>query len=277
MKNGTSARREASSQYDAHRQAVAESLARDLEIRLEDGELLLELDLALLSAPKHLAQEIAQVRQHGVGGGWVALNQRRDALQRVEQKVRLQLRRQRRQPGFSQLCSNSLRLHFAVVRPRHRHRRVRERVHREKRQHSGDEPEPEIAAERRWERHAAERHLVLRPRRQHCQAHDQREVGRDARQPMPTVEWKSPRRPDEEWRRKERRIPDERANAEHAQHVADAAGRTGYARQKARAARRPGKRRGESRREIRECASESARTPATRNSRSAARGAEFVD
>ena len=48
------------------------------------------------------AQQVAQPRQHGVGGLDVAVHQRRDGVERVEQEVRVQLALQRLQLRFGE-------------------------------------------------------------------------------------------------------------------------------------------------------------------------------
>jgi hypothetical protein len=90
---------------DLDGQAIAEADPHDVDIALEQGELVGERHLFDLPAFEGEAQQVAEPRDHVVGRVDVAVHQRRDPVQRVEQEVRLQLHAQRfelraREGGF---------------------------------------------------------------------------------------------------------------------------------------------------------------------------------
>src|SRR5689334_10321147 len=74
----------------------------DLEVLLDEVELLLQSELLGANAIEREAKQIAEPGEHGVGRVRIAMNQRRNRVQRVEEKVRVQLSLQRLQTGFCQ-------------------------------------------------------------------------------------------------------------------------------------------------------------------------------
>ena len=62
----------------------------------------LSVHLLRADAVERQAQQVAQPRQHGVGGVDVAVHQRRDRVQRVEEEMRVQLPLQRLQPRLGE-------------------------------------------------------------------------------------------------------------------------------------------------------------------------------
>ena len=61
----------------------------------QEVDLVLERHLLRADAIERQAQQVAQLRQHLVGGVDVAVHQRRDRVQRVEEEVRVELPLQR--------------------------------------------------------------------------------------------------------------------------------------------------------------------------------------
>ena len=83
-------------------ETVAEARLLDLEVLGQEVELLLERHFLHADASQREAQQVAEPRQHRVGGVDVAVHQRRDGVQRVEQEMRLQLPLQRLQLRLDQ-------------------------------------------------------------------------------------------------------------------------------------------------------------------------------
>ena len=80
---------------EADDEAIGEARLLDLEVLCEEVELGLERDFLLAELLERQAQQVAQPHQRPVGGLDVAVHQRRDRVQRVEQEVRVQLLLQR--------------------------------------------------------------------------------------------------------------------------------------------------------------------------------------
>src|SRR5688500_9803567 len=74
-----------------HRQTIAEARLFDLQVLREEIELLLQRHFLHADALQRHAQQIAQARDHRIGGFDVAMHQRRDRVERVEEEVRLHL------------------------------------------------------------------------------------------------------------------------------------------------------------------------------------------
>ena len=74
--------------------AVPETRAHDGKVELEKRQLLAERHFLHCGVTERQAQQAGQIGQHPVGRRWVAVDQGGDRLQRVEQKVWLQLRPQ---------------------------------------------------------------------------------------------------------------------------------------------------------------------------------------
>ena len=97
-------------------QPIAEVHLLDVEIRAQVFELLRELDFLDADLAQRDAQQIAQPLDHQVGLFRIAMDQRRDRVQRVEQEVRMQLLLQRLQLRFHQPRFETRRSHFARAR-----------------------------------------------------------------------------------------------------------------------------------------------------------------
>src|SRR5688572_13018270 len=85
-----------------HRQTIAEPRLFDFQVLREEIELLLQRHFLHAHALQRHAEQIAQPRDHRVGGVDIAMHQRRNGVQRVEQKVRLHLALQGMQPRFNE-------------------------------------------------------------------------------------------------------------------------------------------------------------------------------
>ena len=99
-----------------HCQTVAEARLFDLQILGEEVELLLERHFLHADALQRHAQQIAEPRDHGVRGIDVAMHQRRDGVERVEQEVRLHLPLQGVQPRLDQPGLELRRVQFPRAR-----------------------------------------------------------------------------------------------------------------------------------------------------------------
>ncbi len=94
-------------------QTIPEPGLFDLQILREEIELLLQRDLLDADVLERDAQQIAQLGDHVVGGIDVAVHQRRDRVERVEEEMRLQLPLQRLQLSLDEM---GLELAFAQLR-----------------------------------------------------------------------------------------------------------------------------------------------------------------
>ena len=95
----------------------------DLEVLGEEVELGVQRDLLLADVLERHPQQIAELHQRAVGRFDVAVHQRRDRVQRVEQEVRLELLPERRhlrfdQPGFELRGAERAVARLAVVEDR---------------------------------------------------------------------------------------------------------------------------------------------------------------
>ena len=84
-------------------QTIPEARLFDLQVLREEIELLLQRHFLHADVLQRHAQQVAQLRDHVVGGIDVAVHQRRDRVERVEQEVRLQLPLQRLELRFDQM------------------------------------------------------------------------------------------------------------------------------------------------------------------------------
>ena len=84
-------------------QAVVESGLLDFEVPLEEVQLLAKRDLLHRRLVQRHPQQLGQLRHHLVGGLRVAMDQRRDRMQGVEQEMRMQLHPQDLELGLRQL------------------------------------------------------------------------------------------------------------------------------------------------------------------------------
>ena len=113
---GTSASSVVGIDVHADSQTILEARLFDLEILLQELELFLQRDLGLAAAVERDAQQIAQPADHPIGGLRIAVHQRRDRVQRVEQKVRMELRLERLQLRLDQPRLELRRLQLALLR-----------------------------------------------------------------------------------------------------------------------------------------------------------------
>ena len=81
-------------------QLVAEADLHDLKVARKDIEFAAQRNFLMRSRGERQAQHVAQTREHFVRGADIALHQRRDAVERIEKKVRVQLRLQRGELRF---------------------------------------------------------------------------------------------------------------------------------------------------------------------------------
>ena len=88
---------------EPHDQSIGESRLLDLEVLREEIELRLQRAFVLAEVLERHAQQIAEAHQRAIGGVDVAVHQRRNGVQRVEQEVRLQLMLERRHLRFDEL------------------------------------------------------------------------------------------------------------------------------------------------------------------------------
>src|SRR6185436_7938604 len=88
----------------------------DLEILAEEVELVLQRDVLRADAIERQAQQIAESLEHRISGFGIAMHQRRDRVQRVEQKVRMQLTLQCLQVGFGKPRAQLRRGQLALLR-----------------------------------------------------------------------------------------------------------------------------------------------------------------
>ncbi len=116
IKFGTCASSVSGSTSKLDGQPVAEARLLDFEIFLQELELVLERDFLLAALVERDAKQIAQPRQHLIGGFHVAVHQRRDRVERVEEKVGMQLPLQRLQLRLGKLRVEPRRLERALLR-----------------------------------------------------------------------------------------------------------------------------------------------------------------
>ena len=154
---------------DARPKPLAEADLLDLEIAFRERQLVGQPDLLMFAGIERRAQQLADARQRAVRRLDVAVHQLRDRMQRVEEKVRLQLRRQQ---IHARLHQQRVRLAAAAPRVDAVRRRDDRRVRDEVQRHVGDR---ERAARR--EAGAAEdlrRHRDLHERQQERRRNVQR-------------------------------------------------------------------------------------------------------
>ena len=80
---------------EPHDQSIGESRLLDFEVLREEIELRLQRAFVLAQVLERHAEQIAEAHQRAIRGVDVAMHQRRNRVQRVEQEVRLQLMLQR--------------------------------------------------------------------------------------------------------------------------------------------------------------------------------------
>ncbi len=75
----------------------------DLQVPMRERQFLAERDFLLVRSVERRAQQLAQAGNHASDAAWVALHQRRNRVQRVEQEVRIELCAQGRQARIREL------------------------------------------------------------------------------------------------------------------------------------------------------------------------------
>src|SRR5712672_2104464 len=76
-------------------ETVLESNSLDRDVTVEQSQLTLEWHLLLARCRQHEPQKIAQLRHHSFGSGWICRDQSHCTVERVEQKMRIQLELER--------------------------------------------------------------------------------------------------------------------------------------------------------------------------------------
>ena len=71
----------------------------DVDVAIEQLELFLQRDLVRGTDVERFAQQLAERRDHAVGGGGILVHELGDGVERVEKKVRVQLHFEQLQPG----------------------------------------------------------------------------------------------------------------------------------------------------------------------------------
>ena len=84
---------------------IAETNLLDLEVMLKKGELFSQRDLLPVLRLQRHAQQIAEMLDHAAGQLRIALHVRRDGIERVEEKMRIELHSQGVEPRLAKLCS----------------------------------------------------------------------------------------------------------------------------------------------------------------------------
>src|SRR5689334_9774276 len=79
------------------------SYFHDVQIQPQHLQLPRELDLLFVTFTKRVAEEIAESRDHSARAGRVFVDERRDAVQSIEQEMRIELRAQRIQSRVGDL------------------------------------------------------------------------------------------------------------------------------------------------------------------------------
>src|SRR5262245_40884430 len=95
-----------------HLQAISESRLFNLQVAFEKFQLLPKRRLLRTDVLHSQSQQVAQPRDHPLGGFHVAAHQRRDGVQRVEEEMWMQLHFQRLQLSLRQLGLQLRRLQF---------------------------------------------------------------------------------------------------------------------------------------------------------------------
>ena len=97
-------------------ETILEARLFDVEVLLQEVALFLQRDDGLAAAIEGDAQQIAQAADHAIGRLGIAVHERRDRVQRVEEEVRVQLRLQRLQPRLDDLRFELRRAHLPLLR-----------------------------------------------------------------------------------------------------------------------------------------------------------------
>ena len=87
---------------EADNQAVGEARLLDLDVLREEVQFRLQWDFLLADVLERQPQQIAQTHERPVGGLDVAVHQRRNGVQRVEQEVRVELLLERLELSFDE-------------------------------------------------------------------------------------------------------------------------------------------------------------------------------
>ncbi len=102
---------------ERRREPVAEADALDVEVVVEESDLVGEGDLALPRVVEHAAQEGAQAGHHAAHARRVALGEGGNGVERVEEKVRVELHPQRVEARGGQQRRQAHRLGLALAAP----------------------------------------------------------------------------------------------------------------------------------------------------------------
>ena len=157
------------------REATAEARALDLEIAVEHSQLIAQRNL-LLHAVHELAQQIGEMCEHlHAGLGLLRAHERHRGVERVEEKVRMQLRAQHRELRSRELSlelRRAQRLH--ALAPRALERVARDERHRVE-HHRDREPIAEGQEEAAPRAEISVRIEELRARREHGGVRDPEE------------------------------------------------------------------------------------------------------
>src|SRR5260221_1383727 len=104
--------------FEIHRKPVLETGQLDVQVAAQELQLLLQSDLLVIGIVERKPQEISQPRHHPVGRFHVRMQQRRNRVQRVEQKVRMQLHFEGAELGLRKLRLELGRLQFLRAQTR---------------------------------------------------------------------------------------------------------------------------------------------------------------
>src|SRR5258708_1850367 len=98
--------------FEIYREPVLETGQLDVQVAAQKLQLLLQRDLLVIGIVERKPQEISQSRHHPVGRFHVRMQQRRNRVQSVEQKVRMQLHFEGAELGLRELRLELGRLQF---------------------------------------------------------------------------------------------------------------------------------------------------------------------
>src|SRR5690242_17188260 len=85
-----------------NRQPILKPCLLDFEILLQKLQFLLKRHARGIRSRERDAEQVGEATDHSIGGVWLRVNQRGNCVQRVEQKVRVELRLERLQSRFGQ-------------------------------------------------------------------------------------------------------------------------------------------------------------------------------
>ena len=100
---GTIASRNSGGHVEMDAQPVFEARALDFEVQIEDSQFFAERHFMDRAVGKEEAQQLAEPRNRALREFRIFMHQRRDRVQGIEEKVRVQLHLQRAQLGLDEL------------------------------------------------------------------------------------------------------------------------------------------------------------------------------